>query len=55
MASNWASPHARAPAAMLRATAGRTLEFHTALSLVNAANGHEQRHTDITRVRMCAP
>lgn len=39
-------------AAMLRATAGRTLEFHTALSLVNAANGHEQRHTDITRVRM---
>lgn len=43
--------HARA-IEMLQTMSGRTLEFHTALSVLHAASGREQQHTDITRVQM---
>ncbi|BCL76018.1 Maf-like protein [Jeongeupia sp. HS-3] len=36
----------------LQAMRGRTIEFHTAVALHNAATGATQTHTDITRVTM---
>ncbi|AOY00185.1 Maf family nucleotide pyrophosphatase [Jeongeupia sp. USM3] len=43
--------HERA-VAQLRAMRGRTIEFHTAVALHNAATGRTQTHTDVTRVTM---
>ncbi|GHD66260.1 Maf family nucleotide pyrophosphatase [Jeongeupia chitinilytica] len=43
--------HARA-VAQLQAMRGRTIEFHTAVALHNAATGRTQTHTDVTRVTM---
>ncbi|MBS1155400.1 MAG: septum formation protein Maf [Proteobacteria bacterium] len=43
--------HGRA-VAQLRQMRGRTIEFHTALCLLNAATGHAQTTVDITRVTM---
>lgn len=39
-------------AAMLTAMSGRTLEFHTALALVNSHSGAWQQMVDVTRVTM---
>ncbi|MBM3117828.1 Maf family nucleotide pyrophosphatase [Jeongeupia naejangsanensis] len=43
--------HERA-VAQLQAMRGRTIEFHTAVALHNAATGRTQTHTDVTRVTM---
>ena len=43
--------HERA-VAQLRQMRARTIEFHTALCLLNAATGHKQTAVDITRVTM---
>ncbi|WP_432719514.1 Maf family nucleotide pyrophosphatase [Jeongeupia wiesaeckerbachi] len=43
--------HERA-VAQLKAMRGRTIEFHTAVALHNAASGRTQTHTDVTRVTM---